>query len=538
VARKIKDMLASGGITPAVDHIAPSDILTPADRYQELFTAIQTSRIFPDGKTFVDSHPKSSPAIILETYRATKDRPNFDLATFVQQNFAQDLPPDSHYISDPKRTITAHIDALWPVLTRHPERHARRSSLLPLPHSYIVPGGRFGEMYYWDSYFTMLGLAHSGQHGLMRTMADNFAFLIDTYGHIPNGNRTYYLSRSQPPVFALMVDLLEAHGVRQGLRYLPQLKREYAYWMEGAETLAPGQSHRYVVRMPDGSLLNRYWDDRNTPREESYLEDVTTAEHGARPAAEIYRDLRAGAASGWDFSSRWLDNPHDLSTIRTTAILPVDLNSFLHKLETQIEHLSALAGDAETKALFQRRARKRLRAINRYLWDDTISSFIDYDWLRDRPRDALSAAIVVPLYVGLATTEQAHKAARIIQDRLLAHGGLITTEQHSSQQWDKSNGWAPLQWMAIGGLKRYGLSTLSHDIAQRWLTTVGAIYEREGKLVEKYAISSHADGPLAGGGEYPLQDGFGWTNGITRRLMQEHPTHHLHHIRPRSGHHR
>ncbi len=153
-------------------------------------------------------------------------------------------------------------------------------------------------------------------------------WLIETYGHIPNGNRTYYLSRSQPPVFALMVELFEEDGVRGAKRYLDHLKMEHAFWMDGAESLIPHQAYRHVVRMPDGSLLNRYWDDRDTPRDESWREDVETARHSGRPANEVYRDLRAGAASGWDYSSRWLRDITRLASIRTTQFIPIDLNAF------------------------------------------------------------------------------------------------------------------------------------------------------------------------------------------------------------------
>jgi alpha,alpha-trehalase len=179
------------------------------------------------------------------------------------------------------------------------------SSLLALPQAYIVPGGRFSETYYWDSYFTMLGLAESGREDLLKCMADNFAWLIETYGHIPNGNRTYYLSRSQPPVFALMVELFEEDGVRGAKRYLDHLKMEHAFWMDGAESLIPHQAYRHVVRMPDGSLLNRYWDDR-TRRGMNRGARTWRPPATGRPANEVYRDLRAGAASGWDYSSRWL----------------------------------------------------------------------------------------------------------------------------------------------------------------------------------------------------------------------------------------
>ena len=519
-------VLSHGGQAPGVEHVAPADVLTPADRYGDLFVAVQTNRVFPDSKTFVDCVPKLDPTEILSRFHVSRIEPDFDLAAFVHEHFEPEPPLARHYISSPGQSLSEHIDGLWEVLTRRPEEHPTKSSLLPLPYEYVVPGGRFGEMYYWDSYFTMLGLAAGGQSKLLRAMADNFAFLIETYGHIPNGNRTYYLSRSQPPVFALMVDLFELHGIKRAIGYLPQLRREYVYWMDGAERLAPGEAWRQVVRLPDGALLNRYWDDRDTPREEAYLEDVATAgSQSGRPVADVYRDLRAGAASGWDFSSRWLQEPTELSSIRTTALLPIDLNSFLHKLETQIERLAKASGDLSLAAEFQARALARRSAIDRYFWSDAAGAFFDYDWQLAEPRASLNAATVVPLYVGLATHVQAQRVAKTIEMRLLSSGGIATTEQTSGQQWDAPNGWAPLQWMAVHGLRRYREKTLSEEITHRWLETVGSLYEREWKLVEKYALHAASGG---GGGEYPLQDGFGWTNGVIRKLLEDKPTHRTH----------
>ena len=521
--------LSSGGMAPGVEHLPVADVLSPADRYQELFTAVQSGRVFADSKTFVDCVPNRDPAAILRLYRSERTQPGFDLARFVGRHFAPEPTPSSEYVSEPGQSLGAHIDGLWRVLTRRPDEHAGRSSLLPLPHEYIVPGGRFGEMYYWDSYFSMLGLAWSANMPLLRSMADNYAFLIDTYGHIPNGNRSYYLSRSQPPVFALMVGLFEQCGATPALHYLPQLRREHAFWMEGEEGLANGAAHRHVVKLPDGSLLNRYWDERDTPREESYLEDVTTAGRTQRESTGIYRDLRAGAASGWDFSSRWLGDARDLCTIRTTAILPVDLNSFLYAAEMTIARLSESSGDASGAADFQARASARRISINRYLWSDAEGAFLDYDWQLLEARPHLNAATATPLYVGLATAFQGHQVARAIQARLLAAGGVRTTEQMHGQQWDEPNGWAPLQRMAIAGLHRFGEVACAREIAHRWLATVAGLYERESKLVEKYVLHTEpGDAVGGGGGEYPLQDGFGWTNGVVRKLLDLYPEHHAH----------
>ncbi|MFC3651604.1 alpha,alpha-trehalase TreF [Dyella humi] len=515
--------LASMHTLPA--GVTPADRLTPADRYQELFVDVQMGRVFPDSKTFVDCAPLSEPERILALYRAQRGQPDFDLTAFVHAHFEAPQVHASHYVSVPGQPLCKHIDGLWDVLTRSPDLHPAMSSLLPLPNCYVVPGGRFGELYYWDSYFTMLGLAESGRHDLLHCMASNFAYLIDTYGHIPNGNRTYYLSRSQPPVFALMVELFEDRGVCGAITWLPQLCKEYDYWMDGAEALRPGDAYRHCVRLDDGCLLNRYWDDRDIPREESHLEDVTTASRSPRPSAEVYRDLRAGAASGWDFSSRWCDDGK-LETIRTTAILPVDLNAFLYKLERQIAELSRADGQHKQADAFEARAQARHDAIDRLLWNEVAGSYLDYDWQCHAPRMALNAAASTPLYVGLASRVQALRVAEALRTRLLDEGGLGATEMETGEQWDKPNGWAPLQWLAIHGLRQYGLHELAEDIAHRWLHTVGSLYERESKLVEKYVLTAPLGRAVGGcGGEYFLQDGFGWTNGVTRRLLHEKPDH-------------
>lgn len=500
-----------------IEGMPASDALTPADRYLELFEAVQASRIFTDSKTFPDCAPKMDPLDILIRYRRLKRRSGFDLRQFVETHFWLPERDKDEYVSDPNNTLKEHIDALWPVLTREPQDHIPWSSLLALPQAYIVPGGRFTETYYWDSYFTMLGLAESGREDLLKCMADNFAWMIERYGHIPNGNRTYYLSRSQPPVFALMVELFEEDGVRGARRYLDHLKMEHSFWMDGAGNLLPDQAWRHVVRMPDGTLLNRYWDDRDTPRDESWLEDVETARHSGRPAAEVYRDLRAGAESGWDYSSRWLRDSTRLASIRTTQFIPIDLNAFLFKLENTIANLSGLNGDRSSEAEYRLRASERRDAINRYLWDEEQGCYRDYDWRR-KALGLFSAASVVPLYVGMATHEQADKLDTAVRTRLLTPGGLLATEYESGEQWDFPNGWAPLQWMAIQGFKLYGNDTLGNEIARSWLTTVNHFYQRHHKLIEKYHIASSTPRE-GGGGEYPLQDGFGWTNGVVRRLM-------------------
>ncbi|MEL4016144.1 alpha,alpha-trehalase TreA [Dryocola clanedunensis] len=483
-----------------------------------LFTDVQTAKLFPDQKTFADAVPNGDPLMILADYRMQRNQSGFDLKHFVQVNFI--LPKEGEkYVPPEGQTLREHIDGLWPVLTRTTDSAGKWDSLLPLPKPYVVPGGRFREVYYWDSYFTMLGLAESGHWDKVQDMTDNFASEIDTWGHIPNGNRSYYLSRSQPPFFAFMVELLASHGGDEVYsKYLPQLKQEYAYWMEGSDALTAGQANKRVVKLKDGAILNRYWDDRDTPRTESYLDDVTTAKNNPnRPATEIYRDLRAGAASGWDFSSRWMDNPEQLGSIRTTTIAPVDLNALMYQLEKTLAHASRVAKDDAGAAKYQKLADDRQKAIEANMWNAREGWYADYDLKRNAVRSQLTAAALFPLYVHVASKERADKMATATRAQLLKAGGLATTNVKSGQQWDAPNGWAPLQWVATEGLQNYGHKELAMEVTWRFLTNVQHTYNREQKLVEKYDVSTTGTG--GGGGEYPLQDGFGWTNGVTLKML-------------------
>ena len=319
----------------------------------------------------------------------------------------------------------------------------------------MVPGGRFREMYYWDSYFTMLGLAESGRRDLVTDMVRDFAYLIDTYGHVPNGARTYYLSRSQPPFFFAMVGLTSPGDPAAAFaHYLPQLRREYAFWMEGEQGLRPHTSHRHVVAMPDGSVLNRFWDDRDTPRDESYREDTELARTSGRPAPQLFRDIRAAAESGWDFGSRWFADGHTRATMDTTEIVPVDLNSLLFGLENAIHAGCARSGDTACALEFERRAAARRRSVDRYLWDAPKGAYLDYRWTKSTRMPAVSAATLYPLFVSLASKPEAAAVANIAARELLKAGGIVTTTLETGQQWDSPNGWAPLQWIAVSGIAR------------------------------------------------------------------------------------
>jgi len=497
---------------------------TPDKLYGRLFHDVQMARIFPDSKTFADCIPKKTPAEIVASYNKITSNPaiRFSLKLFTEENFELPVTPQLNYVTKEK-DIVMHIKNLWGVLKRNADSSAvAGSSLLPLPHPYIVPGGRFREIYYWDTYFTMLGLKESGEHDMMENMVRNFAYLIDTFGHVPNGNRTYYLSRSQPPFFCLMVEMLASiKGDAIYRTYLPQLEKEYNYWMEGNEKLKPLQSNKTVVKLKDGSLLNRYWDDLEIPRQEAYYEDqALSSKYPEAKAKKINRDLRAAAASGWDFSSRWLADKKSLGSIQTTNIIPVDLNCLLYKLELTIARGELLAGNDSAVASFRKKAGDRLNAIDKYCWNKAITFYTDFDFVTQKQSGVVTPAGMYPFcffdqkpdYMSLL----ARRVGEVIKTKLLKEGGIVTTENNTGQQWDAPNGWAPLQWMTIWGLDKCGQKELARDIAERWLKLNAEVFYRTGKLMEKYNVVDSKT--TAGGGEYPSQDGFGWTNGVFLKL--------------------
>jgi alpha,alpha-trehalase len=490
----------------------------PVAVYGQLFHDVQLSNIFEDSKTFADCIPKQLPETIVSQYIIEKKISGFNLKTFVHKNFSFPQEPVSTFKTDPKNSTKQHVEILWGLLKRNSDT-SQNTSLIPLPHSYIVPGGRFREIYYWDSYFTMLGLAKSNHVKEIQDMVDNFAYLLDTYKKIPNGNRTYYLSRSQPPFFSSMVELLaQLKGEEIYTKYLPQLITEYSFWMQGEENLTNTDSFRRIIKMPDGETLNRYWDDKPEPRPESYLEDVHLAEKSSRPKEEIYRNIRAACESGWDFSSRWLKEPEDLTTIRTTEIIPVDLNCLLYHLESTLAKSYALVSDTKQANNMAIRSEKRKQAINKYFWVKESGFFMDYDITAKQAIKQYTLAGVFPLFFKICNQSQAEQVSKNLEKRLLAKGGLLTTEINSGQQWDSPNGWSPLQYIAIRGLNNYELHSLASEVSKRWLDIIQTIFQQTGKMMEKYNVLNPET--KAGGGEYPSQDGFGWTNGVFLDLIK------------------
>ncbi|MCG2792987.1 MAG: trehalase [Weeksellaceae bacterium] len=483
------------------------------EEFFDLFDAVQRSKIFEDQKVMADAIPLFSISEINEKFRSQKGNQGFDLKEFVLQYFkVQSSEPSVD--QEEGLPIDEHIEQLWDELTRTASED--KGTLLKLPKPYIVPGGRFNEFFYWDSYYVMLGLQVSGRIEMMKNIVENCAYLINTFGFVPNASRTYFLSRSQPPYFSLMLDLIfgSTNDKKIYSQYFETLEKEYQFWMNGVEDLPNGNQYRRVIKTENGDVLNRYFDDENAPRPESYMIDVEDAETSSNP--EFYRNVRAACESGWDFSSRWFADGKSIQTIETLHLAQVDLNCLLWHLEMTLAKASGLQNFEDKKIDYSQKAEARKLAIDKYFWSEDEKIYKDYNIKSQSKTSSEHIAALYPLFLNLSNQDQAKAVSETINEKFLKKGGLITTTKESGQQWDAPNAWAPYQWLGFVAMKNYGFDDLAEKIKNNWCSNVERIYENTGKLMEKYnAIDTTS---IAGGGEYPNQDGFGWTNGVYIKL--------------------
>lgn len=501
--------------------VAAQPPASPAKIYGKLFHDVQMAPVFPDQKTFADAVPKKAPAEIVAEYQKATSNPaiRFALDLFISENFELPKEPQINYVRQ-ETDIIAHIKNCWGVLRREPEKPVEGSSLLPLPYPYTVPGGRYRELSYQSAYFAMLGLKESGQADMIENMVKDFAALVDSFGYIPAGNRSYLLGRSQPPYFAMMVELLASvKGDNIYPAFLPQLEKEYDYWMEGAATAKPGQALKRLVKLPGGALLNRYWDDNNTPRPEQYRNDVETAQKTVHKTA-LYQQLRAAAASGWEPSGRWRADEKNGASVQALSIIPVDLNCLLYKLERVIARAKTLQGQDSAAAAFRKKAEMRAYAIDKYCWNKAMSFYTDYNFQLRKQLNRVTPAGIYPFCVYETKPDYmsllARRAAVVIKAKLLKDGGLQNSDRTTGLDWDAPYGMAHLQWMAVYGLDRCGQKELARDIAQRWMQLNVDVFKRSGKLLEKYNVADTS--AEANKGEGVGNYGFSHTNGVLLKL--------------------
>jgi alpha,alpha-trehalase len=412
-----------------------------------------------------------------------------------------------------------------PAWQKLPIPEPSRPGLLYLPKPYVVPGGRFNEMYGWDSYFILLGLLRDGEVERARGMVDNFVYEIEHYGMILNANRSYYLSRSQPPLLTPMI--LRVHerlGDRTWLKSTSRaIDRYYAFWTrEPHLTPATGLSRYYDLgRGPSQEVLSGEKDQAGRTHYDRVLDWLKTHAVSDYDASRFYdrkRDVltelyyvadRSMRESGYDPSNRF--GPFNAAVIDYD---PVCLNSLLYRMEKDAAEIQRVLGDNQAAARWTRRAEARAQAIHRYLWDPEASLFLDYDHGRRVRRVYPFGTTFFPLWVGIASRDQAAKLVNRALRELEAAGGLRTSANRSGNQWDAPYGWAPLEIVAVEGLRAYGFSAEADRITTNFLSLILKEFADHRAIFEKYDVEERRSEVSEGikFGYSSNEIGFGWTN--------------------------
>jgi alpha,alpha-trehalase len=407
----------------------------------------------------------------------------------------------------------------------------REHGLLYLPHPYVVPGGRFNEMYGWDSYFIQVGLLRDGELVRARQMVDNFIYQIEHYGTILNANRTYYLSRSQPPFLTRMVlGVYEQTGDAGWLRStVPAIERHYRFWTSGTHAVADVGLSRYYDRgagpapevvADEKDELGRTHYDRareyyRTHDVADYDESLYYDSRRDRLTELFYKGDRSMRESGVDPSNRF-----GALNVDVIHYAPVCLNTLLYIMEEDAAAIMEALGDAAAARAWQRRAASRRDLVNRLMWDEQAGLYYDYNIRTRRLRRYDFATTFYPLWAGIAWPAQAARV-RANLERFEAPGGLLTSTEITGNQWDAPFGWAPLQMIAVTGLRRYGFHDDANRIAAKFVSLVAKEFDEHGTIVEKYDVRRR-ESDVAGDikfGYSENQIGFGWTNGAVLDLL-------------------
>ena len=403
--------------------------------------------------------------------------------------------------------------------------------LLYLPEPYVVPGGKFNEMYGWDSYWILLGLLADDKVDLARSMVDDFVYQVENYGMVLNANRTYYLTRSQPPVLTRMILAVygRTHDRAWLRRTLPAIRAYYAYWtrpphltprtgLSRYHDLGHGPAPEVIADAAHDSYYQHVIDYFKTHTITDY--DVSRfydAKTGTLTDLFYVAD-RSMRESGFDPSERF--GPFNAGVI---FMNPVGLNSLLYAMELDT---AAICHELRTgnPGLWSQRAAARKRAINRYLWDPDRGMYLDYNVESRTRRDYPFGTMFFPLWAGLASPAQAAKVVAHL-DLLEQPGGVAASNHVSGTQWDKPWGWAPLVWVAAKGLRRYGYGDAADRISINWLSLLLGQYLAHGALFEKYDVVARksAVGRNIRYGYHSNEVGFGWTNGVALELWNDLP---------------
>lgn len=478
-------------------------------------------RLHEDFKTLADLIPRDvseqERAVIAQEAKEIEGREGEAAAVRYQleklYRAGSELAPAPDRLTRPRWTLPAesphkatfdYVEATWEKLVKITPQ-STRSSLIPLPNPVLIPGARFQEAYYWDSYFAIYALIHTGRGELVRGQIENFLHMIDRFGFVPNGNREYYLTRSQPPLLSRMVrdylkltdgkDVSETNRRWLRDRVLPTLIRDYqGFWMNPRT--------RYNVR----TGLNHHYDALNNPRPERHSADRE------EELGRTYRDVRAEAESGKDFT--------DAFGGEATQVAGVLLNSILFGVERDLAALSRFAGRETDARKFDRLAERRKQAMVKYMRDPQTGLFYDFHLVKGERVPILTADTFAPIWVGLIDGASARVMAKEALKRLEHPGGIVSSEVISGKQWDAPYVWAPHIQFAVEGLGKIGLEADAERIAKNWVAMVDRVREKTGVIFEKYD-AYRADMPVENGDKYETQQGFLWSNGVYVWLVRE-----------------
>jgi len=469
------------------------------------------------------------------------------------------VPPELHKRSAQEGVRILHLPAAIQKPGQTDGDELQPPGLLFLPNPYVVPGGRFNEMYGWDSYFIIRGLLAQGRVELARGMVENFFFEIEHYGAILNANRTYYLSRSQPPFLSSMVlALYEAGAAGQtGSAWLARAHRyiakDYSLWTRKPHLAGNTGLSRYFD-LGEGPVPEGLHDEAgyyrdvivyflNHDQESSHLAKVQNhtgpapryslqvcQENGSSLSStdlklvhhldlrsEFYKGDRSMRESGFDISFRF--GPFGAETHHYA---PVCLNSLLYKTELDMAQISTLLGHKAEAGRWHQRARKRQNIMRRLMWDRRRGLFFDYHFLQKARSSYEYATTFYPLWVGLATKPQARQIINNLP-WFEEPGGLAMSRQQTGAQWDYPYGWAPIQLLAVEGLRRYGDQTAANRISCEFLNMLVKNFEHDHNLREKYNVVTDSSRIRIGEGYHTNVVGFGWTNGVFLELLNQLP---------------
>lgn len=520
----------------------------------ELLKTVQMAHLHNDSKYFVDMSLKNSEEDTLQDFEElmnrTKNPSKEEIKVFVEEHFDEpghEFEPwtPSDWSEDPEflkkivhpdlKEWGKKLNAMWKKLGRKISTTVRddpkKHSQIYVPNPVIVPGGRFREFYYWDSYWTIEGLLLSGMNHTVKGMLENFLKMVEDYGMVPNGGRIYYTRRSQPPYLIPMFKLyMDHHSDQEFLRKNIQLlEKEFLFWHN---------ERRVQVQDRNGQTRHvaQYRVNVSDPRPESYREDYMLAQNltTEEEKQQLYVELKSGAESGWDYSTRWfVNNETNNGTMKdtnVTSIVPVDLNSLLCVNAQTLSHFYKSLGMYDKEREYANIAKEKNETMNMIFWDQTDGVWYDYDLHAKRQRRYFYMSNLHPIWSGCYGPEGSRartmeKLIKYLNNKgvLKYDGGMPTSMEDSGQQWDFPNAWAPLQHLAIMGLYEarnihHAAEELSFDLAEKWIRTNWKGYQELNAMFEKYNVT--VVGKAGGGGEYEVQPGFGWSNGVAMRLLE------------------